>query len=248
VSLQDQFAQDLTAAHPSADIHWVAGDAFGSAFRLSPDVALRIPANANIRPASWQLVLKRALDLAIAVPALLIVSPLLLLLALIVKLDVGGPVFFRQTRLGKDAKPFDIFKLRTMTVMENGGAVQQARRGDARVTRSGRFLRKTSLDELPQLLNVVLGDMSLVGPRPHAQAHDRHYGAHIAHYALRQSVKPGMTGWAQINGHRGETRTIADMRARVDFDIFYAKNASLAFDLLILVLTPFEVLRGRNAH
>ncbi|HEY0104606.1 MAG TPA: exopolysaccharide biosynthesis polyprenyl glycosylphosphotransferase [Rhizomicrobium sp.] len=248
MSLQEQFVEDLTAARPGADVLWVASDDFAAAFRFAPDAVLRAPANANIRPSRLQRVLKRALDLAIAAPALILCAPLFAVLAAIVRLDAGGPVFFRQTRLGLGGKPFDIFKFRTMTVMENGATVVQASHDDARVTRTGKWLRKTSLDELPQLLNVLLGDMALVGPRPHARAHDAYFDARIAGYATRQHVKPGITGWAQVHGHRGETPTVEAMRARVDLDIAYVKNASLALDLQILALTPLEVLFARNAH
>ena len=248
MSLQDQFAQDLTAGRPEAGIHWVAGNDLASVFRLSPDAVLATPANSNALPSNLQPVLKRAVDLLIAVPALVLFAPLFVILGLIVFIDAGGPVFFRQTRLGQGGKAFDIVKFRTMTVMENGESVVQAHENDARVTRSGRWLRKSSLDELPQLLNVIQGDMSLVGPRPHALTHDLHYGARIDNYTLRQQVKPGITGWAQVNGHRGETPTLDDMRARVDLDVFYAKNASLMLDLVILAMTPVAVLTGRNAY
>jgi len=245
MSLQEQFARDLTAAHPGSKVLWLASNDIANAFRVTPD-SVFAPANIDARPAG--LALKRVLDLAIAVPALLLLAPLLLVLALIVRIDAGGPVLFRQTRLGQGGKPFDIYKFRTMTVMENGDTVVQAKAHDVRVTRSGTWLRATSLDELPQLLNVIAGDMSLVGPRPHARAHDKHYAGLIADYGLRQAVKPGITGWAQVNGHRGETPALDDMRARVDFDIWYAKNAGLLLDLKILARTPFEVLRARNAH
>jgi len=132
--------------------------------------------------------------------------------------------------------------------MENGDRIVQAKENDVRVTRTGKWLRAMSLDELPQLLNVIAGDMSLVGPRPHARAHDLHYAGLIANYTLRQDVKPGITGWAQVNGYRGETPTVGTMRARVDLDIFYARNASLMLDLLILARTPFAVISARNAH
>jgi lipopolysaccharide/colanic/teichoic acid biosynthesis glycosyltransferase len=134
-----------------------------------------------------------------------------------------------------------------MHVLEDGADVKQAVRGDARITRIGRIIRKLSLDELPQLFNVLAGDMSLVGPRPHAIAHDEYYGAVIANYAVRQQVKPGITGWAQINGARGATPTLESMQARVDLDSWYVAHSSLALDLLILARTPFEVLRSRNA-
>jgi putative colanic acid biosynthesis UDP-glucose lipid carrier transferase len=248
VSLHDQIAQDYSAARPHRDAMHAASDDLANALKISPDVIWRAAANENTRPNSLQPTLKRVVDLAIALPMLVLCAPLLALLALIVRLDAGGPVFFRQTRLGQGGKAFSIFKFRTMHVMENGDTVVQATQNDCRVTRSGTWLRSTSLDELPQLLNVIAGDMSLVGPRPHARAHDLHYATVIANYALRQDVKPGITGWAQVNGHRGETPTVDAMRARVDLDIFYAKNASLALDLKILALTPLAVLGRRNAH
>ena len=135
-----------------------------------------------------------------------------------------------------------------MTRARERRQVVQATRGDARVTRVGAFLRKASLDELPQLFNVIVGDMSLVGPRPHALAHDRHYATLIDHYELRQHVKPGLTGWAQVNGLRGETADVALMKARVEHDVWYAKNASILLDVHILVRTLFVVLRARNAY
>ncbi|MEJ0028072.1 MAG: sugar transferase [Rhizomicrobium sp.] len=248
MSLQQQFAEDLTAAHSAADVLWVASNDIASAFGLSSDAMWRTPANGNTCPTALQPVLKRLLDLAVALFLLVLCAPLFAMLAAIVRLDTGGPILFRQTRLGQGGKPFDIFKFRTMTVMENGDTVVQAKQDDVRVTRSGKWLRATSLDELPQLLNVIAGDMSLVGPRPHARAHDLHYAGLIANYTLRQDVKPGITGWAQINGHRGETPTVGTMRSRVDLDIFYARNASLALDLLILARTPLAVLSARNAH
>jgi putative colanic acid biosynthesis UDP-glucose lipid carrier transferase len=170
------------------------------------------------------------------------------LIALAIALDSRGPVLFSQQRLGQGGKPFAIFKFRTMRVLEDGMHVVQACKNDVRITRIGSFLRSTSLDELPQLLNVVLGSMSLVGPRPHAVAHDKLYGALIADYSQRQRAKPGITGWAQINGARGATPTTEDMRKRVDLDIWYVDNANLILDLRILLRTPLEVLRQRNAY
>jgi len=195
-----------------------------------------------------QPALKRLLDLAIAVPMLVLLAPLLAAIALWIALDSTGPVLFRQTRRGLGGRPFTIVKFRTMNVLENGAGVVQATENDPRVTRAGRILRKASLDELPQLLNVIKGEMSLVGPRPHALAHDDYYGVRIEDYALRQSVKPGITGWAQVHGLRGETPTLDSMRQRVLLDVWYARNTELVLDLEILLRTPFEVLRHRNAH
>lgn len=191
---------------------------------------------------------KRALDIVIAVPALLLVSPLLFALAVLIRLDSEGPALFRQTRMGRDGASFDIFKLRTMTVQENGTDIVQASRGDARVTRLGRWLRAYSLDELPQLINVVKGEMSLVGPRPHALAHDRRYGLLLADYPRRHSVKPGLTGLAQVNGLRGATPTLEAMARRVELDLQYVNRAGFALDAEILFRTPFEMLRRRNAY
>jgi len=190
---------------------------------------------------------KRALDVIAAALLILLLSPLLALVSLAILLDSRGPLVFAQRRTGLNGKTFAILKFRSMHVLEDGADVKQAVRGDARITRVGRVIRKLSLDELPQLFNVLAGDMSLVGPRPHAVAHDEYYGAAIANYAMRQQVKPGITGWAQVNGARGATPTLESMQARVDLDAWYVEHTSLTLDLLILARTPFEVLRSRNA-
>ena len=190
---------------------------------------------------------KRAIDIVAASAATLFVLPLFAAIAVAIKLDSSGPVFFRQNRNGYRGEPFRIFKFRTMTVMEDGGTVVQASRNDQRVTRVGRFLRRTSLDELPQLFNVLSGEMSLVGPRPHALAHDELYARMIENYAVRQHVKPGITGWAQVNGYRGETPTLDLMYRRIEYDLWYAANCSLPLDILILVRTA-TVLWGQNAY
>ena len=187
-------------------------------------------------------VLKRLLDVTVAVLGLLLLSPLMLLTALAIVVESGFPVFFRQHRKGFGARPFAILKFRSMTVRENGASVVQAKRGDARITRVGRMIRRTSIDELPQLFNVLRGDMSIVGPRPHAVAHDDHYDGLIATYALRQHVKPGITGWAQVNGHRGETREIEQMSARIEHDLWYINHWSLWLDLRIIAMTAAKVL------
>lgn len=195
-----------------------------------------------------QTLAKRTLDLTFASLALLALSPLFLFIAVAMKVDSRGPILFKQTRLGHRSKPFAIYKFRSMTVSENGADVKQAEMNDRRVTRLGRWLRRTSIDELPQLINVVRGEMSLVGPRPHAVAHDQHYATLIENYEIRQHVKPGITGWAQVNGLRGETSSPDLMRRRVEADIWYAKNASLLLDIRILLQTVVEVLRQRNAY
>ena len=195
-----------------------------------------------------ELTLKRALDVIVASGLLVTLAPLLLAVAILIRLETPGPVVFRQLRKGFNGQEFTIFKFRSMGVMENGQVIPQARRNDPRVTRVGRILRATSIDELPQLVNVMQGRMSLVGPRPHAAAHDDGYSKLIARYAFRQHVKPGLTGWAQVNGYRGETSRLELMERRVDCDLWYIKNWSLLLDLQILLLTFVELLRGRNAY
>jgi exopolysaccharide biosynthesis polyprenyl glycosylphosphotransferase len=170
------------------------------------------------------------------------------LAAIAIKLDSPGPVIFRQTRRGFNGKQFVIFKFRSMTVQENGPNVVQATCDDSRVTTIGRMLRSSSIDELPQLWNVLTGDMSLIGPRPHALAHDNYFETQLSDYAFRHHVKPGITGWAQCNGARGATPTIEHIAKRVKLDLWYINNWSLWLDLLILIRTIFEVLRKRNAY
>ncbi len=190
---------------------------------------------------------KRVLDVALASITLLLCLPLLAAITLVISLDSRGPVLFRQRRTGQDGKLFGIYKFRSMHVLEDGTDIAQATKGDARVTRIGRFLRAASLDELPQLFNVLSGEMSLVGPRPHAIAHDEYYSAQIENYAVRQQVKPGITGWAQVHGARGLTADLADMQRRIELDAWYVAHESLWLDLVILARTPLEVLRRRNA-
>ncbi|TBW38785.1 undecaprenyl-phosphate glucose phosphotransferase [Siculibacillus lacustris] len=191
---------------------------------------------------------KRALDVAVAGTALLMLSPLMLLTAVAIAIETGFPILFRQNRKGFGARPFPILKFRSMTVQENGSVVTQASKNDVRVTRLGRVIRRTSIDELPQLINVLRGDMSIVGPRPHAVAHDDLYDGLIASYAFRQHVKPGITGWAQVNGCRGETREVDQMRARVEYDIWYINNWSLWLDVRIIVLTAFKIFVDKQAY
>jgi Undecaprenyl-phosphate glucose phosphotransferase len=191
---------------------------------------------------------KRIIDLVIAGTALVLLLPLFLMTALAIKLDSPGPVMFRQRRCGFNGRPFQIFKFRTMSVLEDGETIVQAELNDHRVTTVGSWLRRTSIDELPQLFNVLQGNMSIVGPRPHALVHDDQFDKLVGNYAFRQHVKPGITGWAQINGFRGRTRTVADIEQRIRFDLWYIDNWSLAFDFKIILLTVFEVFRGRNAY
>ena len=184
-----------------------------------------------------ELATKRALDIACATVAIMLLLPVFLITALAIKLDTPGPVIFRQRRNGFNQDEFVIYKFRTMTVMEDDEKVIQAKKGDKRVTRVGQFLRRSSVDELPQLFNVLRGDMSLVGPRPHALAHDREYSALIGDYYRRHHVKPGITGWAQVHGFRGETVRTEQMRRRIDLDIWYINNWSLLTDIRILART-----------
>jgi undecaprenyl-phosphate galactose phosphotransferase/putative colanic acid biosynthesis UDP-glucose lipid carrier transferase len=197
---------------------------------------------------SGELALKRALDVILASGVLVALAPLLAAVAILIRLETPGPLIFRQRRKGFNGREFTIFKFRTMDVLEDGRVVPQAHRNDPRVTRVGRILRATSIDELPQLVNVLRGHMSLVGPRPHAAVHDDAYTKLIAKYAFRQHVKPGLTGWAQVNGFRGETPRLELMEQRVDCDLWYIKNWSFWLDLRILVLTGFELVRSRNAY
>lgn len=192
--------------------------------------------------------LKRLLDVLAAIVLLLAFSPGYLLVALAILIDSPGPVLFRQRRTGRNGQVFTIYKFRTMTVVEDGDQIAHATRNDARVTRVGAFLRTTSLDELPQLLNIVRGDMSIVGPRPHALAHDAYYGALLAHYAERFAVRPGVTGLAQVRGHRGEIHDLSCMAKRLDADIDYAANWSFCDDLIIIARTIPVLLSRLNAY
>lgn len=192
-------------------------------------------------------VVKRAVDLSIGVLALIFFTPIMALTALAIKFDGDGPIFFLQSRRGFNGRQFVMFKFRTMTVQENGDVIRQATRNDPRVTRIGKLLRAASIDELPQLLNVLQGKMSLVGPRPHALAHDNYFENLLQDYAFRHHVKPGMTGWAQVNGLRGATPSVDLIARRVKMDLWYINNWSLWLDIQILIKTLFEVLRKRNA-
>ena len=191
---------------------------------------------------------KRASDVVLASALLALCAPLLALLALLVGLTSRGPVIFRQRRCGLDGGEIIVYKFRTMTVTEDGDSVRQASREDPRVTRVGALMRRFSLDELPQLVNVLQGRMSLVGPRPHAVAHNQLYRKLIKGYMRRHKVRPGLTGWAQVTGLRGETDTLAKMQARIEFDLHYLRNWSLRLDLYIILKTLWVVLRAQNAY
>ena len=191
---------------------------------------------------------KRTFDLLGAAVGLVLLAPVLVAAAAAIRLDGGGPVFFLQTRYGFNQRPFRIVKFRTMTTFADAGPVAQASRDDARITRVGRWLRRTNIDELPQLFNVLLGHMSLVGPRPHAVPHNRAFERRIDLYARRHNVRPGITGWAQVNGLRGETDTDDKMRRRVEADLFYIDNWSMLLDISIIVRTVFSAKAYRNAY
>ena len=194
-----------------------------------------------------EVLLKRAFDCVGASLALMALSPLLLVVALLIRLDSKGPALFVQRRYGFNREPFRIFKFRSMTTMEDGREIAQATVNDARVTRIGRFIRRYNIDELPQLINVLRGEMSLVGPRPHALAHDQLFERKIALYARRHNVKPGITGWAQVNGLRGEIDSAEKIRQRVEHDLHYIDNWSLLLDGWIIFMTVFSKKAYSNA-
>lgn len=204
------------------------------------------PSVRRVAGKSRRSVAKRVFDLVFATLGLVLLSPALIMVAIAIKLESRGPVFFRQTRHGLDHAAFRIWKFRTMTCVEDEETVRQAIRLDPRLTRIGAVLRRASVDELPQLFNVIMGEMSLVGPRPHAVSHNRYYEVLIPGYARRHSVTPGITGLAQVNGHRGPTETVDKMRRRVELDLAYVDGRSFWLDLKILALTAFPAA-SRNA-
>ncbi|MDJ0947521.1 MAG: undecaprenyl-phosphate glucose phosphotransferase [Alphaproteobacteria bacterium] len=231
--------------------------------RLSPErVAYRFPShgfselsgisllNVFEKPLSpWQVLLKEAEDRVLALLILVFISPLLLTIAILIKLDSPGPVLFRQQRFGFNKEVFTVYKFRTMHhVPHDESAVPQARLNDPRITRLGSFLRRASLDELPQFFNVLQGTMSIVGPRPHAMVHDEEFAALMDEYLARHNVKPGITGWAQINGYRGEIEKDEDVIMRVQHDLYYIENWSLWFDLRIIILTVFKGFVHQKAY
>ncbi len=191
---------------------------------------------------------KRAFDLVAATLGLIALAPLFAVVALCIRWQGPGPIFFRQTRYGFNQEPFRIFKFRTMTTMEDGAEVKAVTRRDPRVTRVGAFLRRFSIDELPQLLNVLEGEMSIVGPRPHALAHDQRYVERISRYARRHNVKPGITGWAQVRGHRGEIHNDETMQLRIEHDLYYVDNWSLWLDVKIVLMTIVSASAHKNAY
>jgi putative colanic acid biosynthesis UDP-glucose lipid carrier transferase len=191
---------------------------------------------------------KRSSDVVLSLLILLLISPVLLAVAIGVKMSSPGPVIFRQRRTGLDGEIIEVYKFRSMRSLEDGQVVVQARRGDSRITPFGAFIRRTSLDELPQFVNVLQGRMSIVGPRPHAVAHNEQYRRLVKAYMARHKVKPGITGWAQVNGLRGETETLDKMAARIEYDLEYLRNWTLGLDLLIIARTVKLVFFDRGAY
>jgi putative colanic acid biosynthesis UDP-glucose lipid carrier transferase len=198
--------------------------------------------------AGYRGAIKRAMDIGVALTALLVLLPLLIAVGIAVKMSSPGPAIFRQRRYGLDGQEIVVFKFRTMTVTEDGPRVVQATRDDERVTRIGRVLRRYSLDELPQLLNVIQGRMSLIGPRPHAVAHNEEYRKLIKGYMIRHKVLPGITGLAQVNGCRGETQSLEDMQARIRFDLEYLRRWSIGLDIQILLKTAAQLFTDKKAY
>jgi Undecaprenyl-phosphate glucose phosphotransferase len=192
--------------------------------------------------------LKQGMDRILAAMSLVALIPFFAVISAAIRLESSGPALFLQTRIGFNGRPFKIFKFRTMSTLDDGSVIVQATKNDNRVTHLGRLLRKLSIDEVPQLLNVLRGDMSLVGPRPHALAHDNEYDQLIATYAIRHKMKPGITGWAQVNGFRGETPEIGMMKRRVESDLWYIEYWSLWLDIRILLVTVVRVLKPDNVY
>ena len=193
-------------------------------------------------------ILKRASDIVLSLLILMLVSPFMLLIAIMVKIGSPGPAIFKQRRYGLDGEQIVVYKFRSMAVVEDGGTITQARKNDKRITKIGGFLRRTSLDELPQFFNVLQGRMSIVGPRPHAVAHNEMYRTLIKGYMVRHKVRPGITGWAQVNGYRGETETLDKMQARIDYDIDYLRKWSLQLDFFIVLKTIRLVFKDSMAY
>lgn len=213
--------------------------------KLGPIASLHL-----LRPpmSTASTILKRTFDVVLGAALTVLLLPLFAIIAILIRLDSPGPVLFRQQRHGFNQQSFWIYKFRTMTTMENGPGVRQASREDDRITRLGRFMRRWSIDELPQIINVLKGDMSLVGPRPHALAHDQAWGSKIALYARRHNVKPGITGWAQINGFRGGIDADEQLRGRILCDLYYIDNWSIWLDIKILFATVFSKAAHTNAY
>lgn len=192
--------------------------------------------------------LKRVSDFIFSSIIIVLITPILIFIAIAIKITSPGPIIFKQRRYGLDSEEIIVYKFRTMRVTEDGETVKQAQKDDPRITKLGAFLRKTSLDELPQFINVIQGRMSVVGPRPHAVAHNEEYRKLVKGYMIRHKVKPGITGWAQVNGLRGETDTVDKMKARIEYDLDYLRHWSLGLDTMIILRTISVLFRDRNAY
>ena len=196
----------------------------------------------------FDLCAKRTFDITLATIGLIVLSPLFLVVSIAIKLDSPGPVFFRNTRHGFNNEEIRVLKFRSMTTIEDGDQFTQATKNDPRVTRIGQIIRRTNIDELPQLINVLRGEMSLVGPRPHATAHNALFNNVITPFSRRHNVKPGITGWAQVNGYRGATDALEKMQRRIEYDLYYIDNWSFLFDLKIIMMTLFSKKAYLNAY
>jgi putative colanic acid biosynthesis UDP-glucose lipid carrier transferase len=216
--------------------------------RLSTAAGLPVVAVCESPFTGFNGVIKRISDMVLSTLILCLISPIMLMIALGVKMSSPGSVIFKQRRYGLDGKEIVVYKFRSMTVCDDGEKILQAQKTDRRITPFGAILRKTSLDELPQFINVLQGRMSIVGPRPHAVAHNEEYRKLIKGYMVRHKVKPGITGWAQINGYRGETEVLDKMEKRIDHDLDYLRNWSLRLDLYIIIKTILVVLKDRHAY
>lgn len=254
-------ALPMTAESRIKDILHLLGDTTANV-QLVPDLFVYTLMNAsmshvgNIQTISLysnpmnggNALLKRVEDIVLSIGILTIIAIPLLIIAIAVKYTSKGPIIFKQNRYGLDGKKIKVWKFRSMTVTENADVVTQATKGDARITPLGAFLRRTSLDELPQFINVLQGRMSVVGPRPHAVSHNEHYRKQVDYYMLRHKVRPGITGWAQVNGWRGETDTIDKMEMRIKYDLEYIRNWSLWMDVKIVWFTIFRSFTDKNAY
>ena len=252
MSAQDEILHVLDALkHSTADIRYVPDIMGMQLLNHSVEEIAGLPVlNLRMSPLDGNTRLLKAVeDRLLAFLILILIAPLMALIAIAVKMDSPGPILFRQLRHGRDGRVIEVWKFRSMrTHAEHAGQVTQATRHDPRITRLGAFLRRSSLDELPQFINVLQGTMSVVGPRPHAIEHNHHYSKMVRDYMQRHRVKPGITGWAQINGLRGETDTVEKMQARVEYDLYYLQNWSLLFDLRIVGLTVLKGFFGKNAY
>jgi len=216
--------------------------------RLSTVAGLPVVAVCESPFTGFNGMVKRLSDIVLSLLILMLIAPIMLVISLLIKLGSPGPVIFKQRRYGLDGREIVVYKFRSMTVTEDGDNIQQAQKNDLRITPLGAFLRKTSLDELPQFINVLQGKMSVVGPRPHAVAHNEQYRKLIDGYMIRHKVKPGITGWAQVNGYRGETEVLDKMKKRIDFDLDYLRNWSLRLDLYIVLKTVQVLVKDRHAY